>query len=68
MVELGGWSSLVAQWVKELVLPLLCHRFNPRPWELPDAGGMAKKKKKKIVWKLFLSFAACLYALVHLSL
>ena len=44
MVELGGWSSLVAQWVKELVLPLLCHRFNPWPWELPDAGGMAKKK------------------------
>ena len=42
-------NSLVAQWVKDLVLsllwlgPLLWHRFDPWPWELLHATVTAKK-------------------------
>ena len=37
----------MAQWVKDPVLSLLWLGFNPWPWKLPYALGMAKKKKKK---------------------
>ena len=37
----------MAQWVKDPVLLLLWHRFDPWPGELPYAAGAAKKKKKK---------------------
>lgn len=40
------WSSLVAQWAKDLVLPLPWLGFNPWPGTL-YATSVAKKKKKK---------------------
>ena len=47
------WNSLVAQWVKDPLLALLClwsllsHGFDPWPQELPYAADVAKQKKKK---------------------
>jgi len=53
---LCGGSILIpglAQWVKDLVLPQLCHslqlqlRFYPLAWELSYTVGTAIKKKKE---------------------
>ena len=46
--DLKVWlrSSLVTQWVKELVLSLLWYGFGSPAWELLHALGAAKKKKK----------------------
>ena len=43
------WSSLVAQWVKDLALALLWHRFDPwlRSFWMPQV--QPKKKKKSVV-------------------
>ena len=37
-------SSLVAQWVKDLAVSLLWHRFDPSTRELMHAMGLAKTK------------------------
>ena len=52
----AAWSSLVAQWVKDLMSllwlrTLLWHRFQPWSLELPHTWGSARKKKKKVVLK-----------------
>ena len=39
-------STLVGQWVKDLVLPLLWHRVQSLAQKLPHVVGKAKKKKK----------------------
>ena len=39
-------SSLVMQWVKDLVLSLLWCRVQSLAWKLLHAMGIAKKKKK----------------------
>ena len=43
----ASWSSLVAQQLKDLALPLLWLWCDPWPWELLHAAGAAKGGKRK---------------------